>query len=1110
MEQQRTTPSDAVRQVIDEALQAAARETDAGQLDQAEALYRAVLDLAPGHAGAQFGLGMLARQAGDLAAAIPYLTDALQGDTGEERYWLAYIEALIAARQYATAAELIALGRSHGLAGAGVDAFERQLAESGTPDPATIDAATALFAQGRLDEAGYAAHFLTEQFPQHPFGYKLLGGIYHLQGELAQALDAMQIAAQYAPDDAETLSNLGLLLKTAGRVAEAQDVLARAIALQADNANAHNHMALTLLEQGRLNEAHASASAALALDPGHAQAGNTLAMILQHQGRLVEAVEAYRGVLARDPANTDAHSNMLFCMSQLSSIGPNALFAAHRAFGQQLEARLGTPRGAWDNVPDPERPLRIGFVSGDLRNHALVSFIEPLLERLAGRPGLVLHAYYTYPLHDAVTERLRGHMALWRDVAGLGDAALDTLIRADGIDILIDLAGHTAHNRLPLFARKPAPLQASWIGYPGTTGLMAMDYYLTDRAVLPPGQYDHLFTEKLAYLPVTAPFQPAANAPDLVPPPALVNGFVTFGSFNRLSKISRDVVAVWSGLLRAMPDACLLVAGLPEEGHLQLLPWFEQEGIAPERLRFHGRTGMYDYLALHNEVDLCLDTFPYTGGTTTLHAMSMGVMTLTLKGDTAAGRQSASILEHSGLTDFIAHDAADFVEKGQAACRNMAGMAELRATLRSRFSSNTSAPMIQVADSVEHALQQIWKRWCAGLPTASFEMPLAPTRQAVAADLKLPATPIRVTQPAMPALADFIPYLERIWESKFLTNGGQFHQELEEALCEYLGVEHISLFANGTLALMTALQALGIEGEVITTPYSFVASSHALLWNGLQPVFVDIDPVTFNLDPARIEAAITPRTTAIMPVHCYGNPCDVDAIDRIARKHGLKVIYDAAHAFGVRLDGQSLLRHGDLAVLSFHATKVFSTLEGGAIISRDAATKLHIDRLKNFGIADEVTVVAAGINAKMNEVSAAFGLLQLAGVDAALDLRRQIAAQYRSLLSGVAGITPMAEGAHDANYGYFAILVGDRYPLGRDGLYQALHDAGIHARRYFYPLISDFPMYSQLPSAAADNLPNAAAVSRQVLCLPIYPALASDDVIRIADLIARGATAPSI
>ncbi|MGB9109124.1 MAG: DegT/DnrJ/EryC1/StrS family aminotransferase [Telluria sp.] len=363
-----------------------------------------------------------------------------------------------------------------------------------------------------------------------------------------------------------------------------------------------------------------------------------------------------------------------------------------------------------------------------------------------------------------------------------------------------------------------------------------------------------------------------------------------------------------------------------------------------------------------------------------------------------------------------------------------------------------------------------------------------------------PAT-IYVTQPAMPPLQDFVASLEQIWDSKFLTNGGQFHQRLEQALCEHLGVEHISLFANGTLALMTALQALGIEGEVITTPYSFVATSHALLWNGLTPVFADIDPRTFNLDPARIEAAITPATRAIMPVHCYGTPCDVERIDAIARKHDLKVIYDAAHAFGVRRNGQSILRHGDLSVLSFHATKVFNTFEGGAIVCRDAAMKKHIDHLKNFGIADEVTVVAAGINGKMHEVSAAFGLLQLQGIDAAIGKRREVAAQYGRLLDGVPGIRCMPDLGHEANFGYFPILVDDAYPQGRDGLYQKLRDAGIHARRYFYPLISDFPMYHGIASAAEDNLPMAAVAARQVLCLPIYPALETHDVERIVGLI---------
>jgi len=358
--------------------------------------------------------------------------------------------------------------------------------------------------------------------------------------------------------------------------------------------------------------------------------------------------------------------------------------------------------------------------------------------------------------------------------------------------------------------------------------------------------------------------------------------------------------------------------------------------------------------------------------------------------------------------------------------------------------------------------------------------------------------PIYVTQPHLPDLAEFIPYLEQIWENKVLTNGGPFHQQLEAELCRHLGVEHISLFSNGTLALLTALQSLRITGEVITTPYSFVATSHSLLWNGVKPVFVDIDPKTLNMDAKRIEEAITPHTTAIMPVHCYGQPCDVDAIQRIADNYNLKVIYDAAHAFGVRQNGSSILTHGDLSVLSFHATKVFNTFEGGAIICPDAKTKVRIDRLKNFGFVDETTVVAPGINGKMSEINAAFGLLQLKSVAAAVEARSKIAEQYTRQLAQIDGITCLHEwGQEWANYSYFPVLIEQDYPLSRDDLYLKLRDNGIHARRYFYPLISEFPMYRGMPSADPSHLPVATKAARQILCLPIYPGLADEAQQRI-------------
>lgn len=364
--------------------------------------------------------------------------------------------------------------------------------------------------------------------------------------------------------------------------------------------------------------------------------------------------------------------------------------------------------------------------------------------------------------------------------------------------------------------------------------------------------------------------------------------------------------------------------------------------------------------------------------------------------------------------------------------------------------------------------------------------------------------PIYVTQPSLPPLEEFIPYLQQIWESKRLTNSGPFHQQFEQALCDYLGVKHLALFTNGTLALVTALQALRISGEVITTPYSFVATAHSLLWNGIKPVFVDIDPITLNLDPDRIEAAITPQTTAIMPVHCYGHPCDVERIEKVADNYGLKVIYDAAHAFGVQYQNGSVLNHGDLSVLSFHATKVFNTFEGGAIVCHDAKTKQRIDHLKNFGFVDEVTVIAPGINGKMSEINAAFGLLQLKYIDESLQKRKAIDRRYRKALAGVKGIHCLSvAGEKIANYAYFPILVQPDYPLSRDALYQKLQDNGIYARRYFYPLISDFPMYRGMPSAAHANLPVARKIAEQIICLPIYPALSNEQADFIIELIAR-------
>lgn len=361
---------------------------------------------------------------------------------------------------------------------------------------------------------------------------------------------------------------------------------------------------------------------------------------------------------------------------------------------------------------------------------------------------------------------------------------------------------------------------------------------------------------------------------------------------------------------------------------------------------------------------------------------------------------------------------------------------------------------------------------------------------------------ITVTSPLLPKLEDFIPMLQDIWDRKWLTNNGHYHQELEKALAEYLGVEYISLFTNGTLPLITSLQALKITGEVITTPYSFVATTHSIWWNGLKPVFVDVDEATGNINPEKIEAAITPHTTAIMPVHVYGTPCNMERIQEIADIYGLKIIYDAAHAFGVRVNGQSILKAGDISTLSFHATKVYNTVEGGALICHDRATKKRIDYLKNFGFAGETTVVAPGINSKMDEIRAAYGLLNLKQVDDAIAKRKAVAEKYRAALKDVPGIRYLndIEGVRH-NYAYFPIFVSKEYGISRDALYEKLKEHNIYGRRYFYPLISTFSAYKGLESARSENLPFAHKLADQVLCLPMFAGLSDIDAERVIDII---------
>ena len=1047
----------------------------AGNTQAAERLYRDILLEQPNQPNANYNLGVIALEEHHADGSLPYFKAALEAEPQEEQYWLSYIRALIQAEHFDDAQLVLSYGVKAGLAGKEVEALGLML-ETRLKQPTAVALPPdgveaeliALFEQQRYEEVENKILALVQQYPHWLVGWKVLSDTFLLQGKDAR-LPAL-----------------------------------RALELNSNDAKEHCYYGLILKNQGDLKGAERAFERAIQLKPDYAAAYNNLGIVKKDQGDVEAGVRDYRKALSINPGYASCYSNLLFCLSHSEKIDTKALFEEHRHFGKQYELPVKASWPQHINSRDPQRTLQVGFVSSDFRDHSLAYFIEPLLNHLSLSLNLSLHAYSTSAIEDSITQRLRGKFRYWNKVDALNEQALAQKIREDGIDILVDLDGHTAGNSLLTFALKPAPIQASWLGYLATTGLTAMDYYLADSYLLPPGQLDDQFTEKLVQLPANAPFMPSDVAPEVNLLPAIKNGYITFACFNRPNKITASAVALWSKLLKALPDAKMLLGAMPHDGSYDaIINWFAQGGVDRERLIFHPRSFMKNYLKLHHEVDICLDTFPSNGVTTTCHAVWMGVPTLCLEGKSMTSRGALDVMKQVGLDDFVTADEAAFIAQGIYWAKHTAQLAEVRSALRSRFSASPLAQPARIAEGLERAFRQMWVRWCEQLPAESFEVNVPEQLE----EAKKPADNglIYVTQPLLPALDDFVPYLQKIWDNKFLTNGGPFHQQLEQALCDYLGVKHIALFANGTLALLTALQALRITGEVITTPYSFVATAHSLLWNGIKPVFVDIDPLTLNMDPDKIAAAITPQTTAIMPVHCYGHPCDVDRIQKIADDYNLKVIYDAAHSFGVQHQGGSLLNYGDLSVLSFHATKVFNTFEGGAIVCPDAKTKQRIDHLKNFGFVDELTVVAAGINGKMSEVNAAFGLLQLKGIDAALQKRKVVDQYYREQLADIAGIHCVPDaGEEQANYSYFPILVQPDYAQSRDGLYQQLRDAGIFARRYFYPLISEFPMYRGMPSAANTNLPVATKAANEVICLPIYPDLQTSQIDRIVDLIRAG------
>ena len=714
-----------------------------GQLDEAERLYRDVLLIDGRHAAANHCFGMLNVQLHRPLEAMPYLLAALEASPQLPDYWLGYLEALLLAGRLEDARTTLALAKQHGLAGAAVTEFatrlqaappqdasqqnasaqiassqqnvshqnaspqaapERGAAASGAMRPSRAasrrrerlardeeKSLAAMLQKGQFADGLAFARGLTERFPERALGWKTLGALLFASGCAQDAVAAMQEAIRTAPQDAETHKNLGTVFNKLDRLDEAERSLRSALQIAPQYAAAHSHLASTYQLQGRFAEAEACYRRAISLP-------------------------------AQDLPD-DSYTGLLFMLSHNPDIGADALFAEHLKIGERIAAAAPASRPRHANIPDPERRLQVGFVSGDLCRHPLANFFEPMLAQLRDRPGLELHVYHVNAAEDEVSARLRGYVRHWHAVRSLSPAQLADRIESDGIDVLIDLSGHTSLNRLRTFARKPAPIQASWMGYPGTTGLRAMDYYLSDRHFLPPGRFARYFTEKLVYLPALAPFQPYAAAPPVNPLPALGTGHITFGSFNRLGKITAATLRLWARLLIALPDSRMLLAGLPVKEQDTLIAMFAAHGITVERLTFHPRCGMEQYLALHHRVDLCLDTHPYNGGTTTMHAVWMGVPTLTLAGSTPPSRAGAAILGQLDLQGFTAETEVQFVALGRYWATHLGELADVRGGLRSRLQRAPGSQAGAIADAFECAIRHMWRRWCAHLPNQSFHSP---------------------------------------------------------------------------------------------------------------------------------------------------------------------------------------------------------------------------------------------------------------------------------------------------------------------------------------------------------------------------------------------------
>ncbi|GAB7536244.1 O-linked N-acetylglucosamine transferase, SPINDLY family protein [Burkholderia sp. 3C] len=745
-----------------------------GELADAQALYEAILGAKPDQVDANYNLAVLKVQSGDAHGALPHFEAALGIDPNNGQHWVSYVNALIEAGQVSAAWTALGMCQQRGFKGPAVDGLIQRLALSAEGKAATVFTAAAnaasaaparvaaapapapaaetrgvvrhpsaqdtsrfnaLYNKKRYGEAIKLAHTLTQRYPSSSVAWRSLCNAMHKDGQYLEATEPLIRATTLDPSDVAMGLLLADVFRLGNRLADSEREIRRVLALDPDNAEMWRVLNATLTAAGRTVEAIEAGRRSVELAPNSVQMHGSLAVALSELGATTEAEASFGRAHELSPRDAAMHSNLLFCRTHHPGLDAATLFDEHRQFAKIHEAPYLArwPRHA--NKREPERKLRVGIVSGDMFNHAVASYALPILETLKDDPTFSLHVYHNHTLEDQITVRLRACVQHWTTVAGFTDDRLVERIRADRIDILLDLSSHTGRNRLPVFARKPAPVQITWIGYPGTTGLEAMDYYLADRHAIPFGEMERQFTEKIIHMPANSAFKPADNAPPVNLLPALHNGHVTFASFNRLNKLRRDVIAVWARVLHAVPGSRMRIGAIPQDGGTaMLLDWFTAEGIAHDRLDLQPRAPIAVYLQQHHHVDLCLDTFPYTGSTTALNALWMGVPTVTIRGATLAGSAGAVWMSSVGLEQFVARDADDFVAKAVAFANDPQELAALRGSMRARCRNMTSFQPARVAQGVADAMRMAWRRWCADQPAAPFTVPERTAEPAVAAE----------------------------------------------------------------------------------------------------------------------------------------------------------------------------------------------------------------------------------------------------------------------------------------------------------------------------------------------------------------------------------------